>query len=104
MPTLIAGAVAVVLLYSLLQMVRAANPAVLARAIKIGGGVVGSLEKGSSFVFEQGRVNGEVWLPTYDEVHLGGRFLFLKVKANQIDRYTDYRKFRAETKFTPEPN
>src|ERR1700704_3383675 len=40
MPTLIAGVVAVVLLYTLLQMFRAANPAVLARAIKIGGGVV----------------------------------------------------------------
>jgi len=40
MPTLIAGIVAVVLLYSLLQMFRAANPVVLARAIKIGGGVV----------------------------------------------------------------
>jgi hypothetical protein len=40
MPTLIAGAVAVILLYSLLQMYRAANPAVLARALKIGGGVV----------------------------------------------------------------
>jgi hypothetical protein len=40
MPTLIAGVVAVVLLYALLQMFRAANPAVLARAIKIGGGVV----------------------------------------------------------------
>ena len=40
MPTLIAGAVAVVLLYSLLQMFRAANPAVLARGVKIGGGVV----------------------------------------------------------------
>jgi DnaJ domain len=40
MPTLIAGAVAVFLLYSLLQMFRAANPAVLARMLKIGGGVV----------------------------------------------------------------
>ena len=40
MATLIAGVVAVVLLYSLLQMFRAANPVVLARAIKIGGGVV----------------------------------------------------------------
>src|ERR1700730_566087 len=40
MPTLIAGAVAVVVLYLLLQMFRAANPAVLARAIKIAGGVV----------------------------------------------------------------
>jgi DnaJ-domain-containing protein 1 len=40
MPTLIAGAVAVFLLYMLLQMFRAANPAVLARGVKIGGGIV----------------------------------------------------------------
>jgi hypothetical protein len=40
MPTLIAGIVAVILLYSLLQMFRAANPVILARSIKIGGGVV----------------------------------------------------------------
>src|SRR3954469_24152581 len=40
MPTLIAGAVAVILLSSLLQMFRAANPVVLARSIKIGGGVL----------------------------------------------------------------
>src|SRR6478609_4597017 len=38
--TLIAGAVAVITLYLLLQMFRAANPAVLARTIKLGGGVV----------------------------------------------------------------
>jgi hypothetical protein len=40
MPTLIAGVVAVVVLYLLLQMFRAANPVVLARGIKIAGGVV----------------------------------------------------------------
>jgi hypothetical protein len=40
MATLIAGAVAVILLYSLLQMFRAANPVVLARAVKIGGGIL----------------------------------------------------------------
>src|SRR3954452_10064959 len=40
MPTLIAGDVAVIVLYSLLQMFRAANPVVLARSIKIGGGVL----------------------------------------------------------------
>ena len=40
MPTLIAGVVAVVLIYSLLQMFRAANPVVLARLVKIGGGVI----------------------------------------------------------------
>src|SRR3979411_2373321 len=40
MAALIAGIVAVIVLYSLLQMLRAANPVVLARAIKVGGGVV----------------------------------------------------------------
>jgi hypothetical protein len=40
MPALIAGAVAVIVLYLLLQMFRAANPVVLARAIKIAGGVL----------------------------------------------------------------
>ena len=40
MPTLIAGVVAVVVLYLLLQMFRAANPAVLARAVRLGGGIL----------------------------------------------------------------
>jgi DnaJ domain len=40
MPTLIAGAVAIIVLYLLLQMFRAANPVVLARALKVTGGVV----------------------------------------------------------------
>jgi hypothetical protein len=40
MPTLIAGVVAVIVIYSALQMFRAANPAVLARVIKIVGGVL----------------------------------------------------------------
>src|ERR1700743_2407494 len=40
MPNLLAGARAVFVLYTLLQMFRAANPAVLARAVKIIGGVV----------------------------------------------------------------
>ncbi|HZX83080.1 DnaJ domain-containing protein [Bradyrhizobium symbiodeficiens] len=38
--TLIAGAIAIITLYLLLQMFRSANPAALARAVKFGGGVV----------------------------------------------------------------
>lgn len=38
--TLIAGVIAVIVLYLLLQMLRSANPAVLARGIKLGGGVL----------------------------------------------------------------
>jgi hypothetical protein len=65
---------------------------------KIGGGLVASLSKGSTFVFEQTLVNNEVWLPSYDEVHAAARLVFVKVKANQIDRYSDYKKFSSEIK------
>lgn len=65
---------------------------------KIGGGLVASLSKGSNFVFEQTLVNNEVWLPSYDEVHAAARLVFVKVKANQIDRYSDYQKFSSEIK------
>lgn len=40
MPTLILGLVAFLFLYLLLQLLRAANPAVLARAIRLAGGIV----------------------------------------------------------------
>jgi hypothetical protein len=40
MPTLIAGVIAVVILYSMLQGFRSANPALLVRAAKIAGGVI----------------------------------------------------------------
>ncbi len=66
--------------------------------LKIGGGLVASLQKGSSFVFEQAFVNNEVWLPTYAEVHVAARVLLLKgLKFNSVTRYSDYRKFRVES-------
>jgi hypothetical protein len=64
---------------------------------KVGLGILGAVEKGSNFVFEQSRINDEVWLPSYAEVHVAGRFLVVKLKANEIDRYTDYKKFHAES-------
>ncbi len=74
---------------------------------KIAGGLVASLSKGSNFVFEQTMVNNEVWLPSYDEVHAAARLAFVKFKANQIDRYSDYKKFSSEVKLgasTPAPD
>lgn len=72
--------------------------AYFAENLKLGGGLVVSLQKGSSFVFEQAFVNSEVWLPTYAEVHLAARFLLLKgLKVNSVTRYSDYRKFRVES-------
>jgi|HubBroStandDraft_6_1064221.scaffolds.fasta_scaffold143467_2 hypothetical protein len=65
---------------------------------KIGGGLVGSISKGANLVIEQAKVNDEVWLPTYAEVHATARVAFVHLKANEIDRYTDYKKFGSEVK------
>jgi hypothetical protein len=66
-----------------------------AESVKIGGGLVASLAKGSNFVFEQEKINEEVWLPSYAEVHFAGRIVFVKLKQNFVDRFTDYKKFRS---------
>jgi len=72
--------------------------------VKIGAGIVASLDQGSSFAFGQAKVSNEVWLPVYDEVHVAARFLFFKGKVNQIERCSDYKKFSAESKFIVEDN
>jgi hypothetical protein len=66
-----------------------------AEGVKIGGGLVASLAKGSNFVFEQEKINDEVWLPSYAEVHFSGRIVFVKLKQNFVDRWSEYRKFRS---------
>jgi len=68
---------------------------------KIGGGLLASLDKGTNLVFEQTKINGEVWLPSYAEVHAAARVVFVRVRQNEIDRYSDYKKFRVETKIGP---
>ena len=70
-------------------------------SVKVGGGLLASLQKGSNFVFEQEKINGEVWLPSYAEVHAAGRIVFVKLKQNAIDRYTDYKKFRSGATLSP---
>ena len=69
--------------------------------MKIGGGVLLSLEKGSNMVWEQARVNDEVWLPVYSEIHVSGRLLFFKAKANGVERYSDCKKFSTDTRIVP---
>src|SRR3989454_75918 len=66
--------------------------------MKLAGGLLANLQKGTSFVYEQGFVNNEVWLPTYMEAHIGVRFLLVKgIKASIVTRYSDYKKFNVET-------
>ena len=66
--------------------------------VKIGGGLLANLQKGTSFAFEQAYVNNEVWLPTYVEAHIGVRLLLVKgFKVNVVNRYSDYKRFNVET-------
>ncbi len=65
---------------------------------RFGGGLIANLQKGTSFTFEQAFLNNEVWLPTYEEAHVGVRVLLLKsFKVNAITRYSDYKKFNVES-------
>lgn len=66
--------------------------------VRLAGGVLANVQKGTSFVFEQAFINNEVWLPTYVEAHLGVRLLMVKgFKVNLTTRYSDYKRFNVET-------
>jgi hypothetical protein len=64
--------------------------------------VVARLHKGSRVIFEQTRVNDEVWLPQHLAVKLDARVALLKeFNIEQDTTYRDYKKFRADTKVVP---
>ena len=65
------------------------------------GWVVARLHKGSTFEMEQARINDEVWLPQRFDVRLDGRIALLKgINQNVHVTFTDYRRFRAETRIS----
>jgi len=65
---------------------------------KFAGGLVVDVRKGNRVMFEQTYVNNEVWLPTYEAVHIDLRFLLVKgVKVDEDTRYFDYKKYKDET-------
>ena len=64
---------------------------------KIGGGLLASVQKGSSFTFDQGLVNHELWLPTGGDVRFSARILLMKGVRQNIHFQNDrYQKFRAD--------
>jgi hypothetical protein len=66
--------------------------------VRLAGGVLANVQKGTSFIFEQAFINNEVWLPTYVEAHVGVRLLLVKgFKVNVTTRYSDYKRFNVET-------
>ncbi len=65
------------------------------------GFVLARIHKGTHIVFQQIRVNDEVWLPKQVEIHLDARVALFKAYDEDIELiFHDYRKFRADTKMT----
>ncbi len=70
------------------------------QSVKVAGGLVGSLQKGGNVVLEQRFVNNELWMPSYMELHLDAHVFFIPKSMNVVSTYSDYRKFRVNSKVT----
>lgn len=68
--------------------------------IKVGGGLVGSVQKGGNVVFEQRFVNDEIWMPSAAEIHLNAHVFLIHKSINGTSTYSNYRKFRVDSKIT----
>jgi hypothetical protein len=64
----------------------------------VAGGLLASIEKGSSFRFDQALVNGEIWLPTGAEATMQARLLMVKnIRQHFTESDYDYKRFHVET-------
>jgi len=62
------------------------------------GGILATVQKGSSFRFDQSKVNGEIWLPTGAEGTVEARLLMFKnLRQHFRERDYDYQRFKVET-------
>lgn len=66
------------------------------------GGIFATVQKGSSFRFDQSKVNGEIWLPTGAEGIMQLRLLMLKnLRQHFHERDYDYERFKVEAQQQP---
>ena len=65
------------------------------------GFVLARIHKGTHLIIELTRVNDEVWLPNYVQLHFDARVALFKSYDDDVDQtYRDYKKFRTDTKIT----
>jgi hypothetical protein len=66
--------------------------------VRIAGGLLADVQKGTRIILEQEFVNSEVWLPTYQSVHVDLRLLLVKgFHVDGTTKYSDYKKFNVAT-------
>ena len=73
-----------------------------ADSFKVGGGIVMSIQKGTTFSMQQIKVNDEVWLPSRIEANGAARvLLLLHFEGSVLITESDYRKFKATSTILP---
>jgi hypothetical protein len=69
-------------------------------SFKIGGGLLASVSPSSYLIFEQEKIDGDVWLPSYAEANVMARLLLLKkLKLDATTRYSDYKKYHIDSEY-----
>jgi len=69
----------------------------LDEGIKVAGGLLASIKEGSGMVFEQQKINDELWLPASFEINYNARIVFAGKHGRILQQYADYRKFRVSS-------
>lgn len=62
------------------------------------GNFIGKVKRGASFALENELVNNEIWLPFQADVNLSIKILFAGININNLIKYSDYEKFKAEVR------
>jgi hypothetical protein len=69
-------------------------------AFKVGGGLLASVAPSTAFVFEQKKIDGEVWLPSYLEANISVKIMLLaKFNRAYTTRYSDYKKYKVNSDY-----
>jgi hypothetical protein len=69
-------------------------------SFKVGGGLVASVSPSTAFVFEQKKIDGEVWLPSYAEANISAKILLLaKYNRGLTMRFSDYKKYHIDSSY-----
>jgi hypothetical protein len=72
----------------------------LTDSFKVGGGLLASVGSSTAFAFEQEKVDGELWLPSYGEANIAVRvMLFAKFNRSLERRYSDYQKYQIDSDY-----
>ena len=73
-------------------------------AVSFGYGVLGKIRPGSGGGQERRKINDEVWAPVRVEMSMAGRLLVVKRNQRQITEFSDFKKYRVETRMNVVPD